>query len=169
LIGLWQANLEPFFHECCSMMEAVGGVSIRVQHTLRKLVGEADADNCAYLREKYDATIAMHFMAGSVSKSDRSQPDLSIEDGYDLSEYGFDAKVLSIPGHSKGSIGILTAGGDLFCGDLLINVDKPVLNDIIDYSAAANVSVERLKSLNIHTVYPGHGKPCPMEQFITNN
>jgi pyruvate,water dikinase len=86
LIDLWQANLEPFFHECCSMMEAVGGVSIRVRHTLRKLVGEADADNCAYLREKYGATIAMHFMAGSVSKSDRSQPDLSIEDGYDLSE-----------------------------------------------------------------------------------
>ena len=44
LIGLWQAELEPFFHECCSMMEAVGGVPIRVRHTLRNLVGEADAD-----------------------------------------------------------------------------------------------------------------------------
>lgn len=102
-------------------------------------------------------------------KSDRSKPDLSIEDGYDLSGYGFDAKVLSIPGHSKGSIGILTAGGDLFCGDLLINVDKPVVNALIDDSAAANASVERLKSLKIHTVYPGHGKPFPMEQFIKNN
>ena len=44
LIGLWQADLEPFFHECCYMMEAVGGAPIRVRHTLRKLVGEADAD-----------------------------------------------------------------------------------------------------------------------------
>ncbi len=44
LIGLWQAELEPFFHECCSMMEAFGGVPIRVRHTLRNLVGEADAD-----------------------------------------------------------------------------------------------------------------------------
>jgi rifampicin phosphotransferase len=44
LIGLWQAELEPFFHACCSMMEAVGGVPIRVRHKLRKLVGEADAD-----------------------------------------------------------------------------------------------------------------------------
>ena len=65
--------------------------------------------------------------------------------------------------------GILTTGGDLFCGDLLIDMDKPVLNEIIDNSAAANASVERLKSLNIHTVYPGHGKPFPMEQFIKNN
>jgi hydroxyacylglutathione hydrolase len=103
------------------------------------------------------------------TKSDRSKPDLSIEDGYDLSEYGFDAQVLSIPGHSKGSIGILTASGDLFCGDLFINMDKPALNDIIDDSAAANASVERLKSLKIHTVYPGHGKPFPMELFIKNN
>ncbi len=103
------------------------------------------------------------------TKSDRSKLDLSIEDGYDLSGYGFDAKVLSIPGHSKGSIGILTAGGDLFCGDLLINMDKPVLNDIIDDSAAANASVERLKSLEIDTVYPGHGKPFPTELFIKNH
>jgi len=34
LIGLWQAELEPFFHECGYMMEAVGGVRIRVRHKL---------------------------------------------------------------------------------------------------------------------------------------
>ena len=53
-------------------------------------------------------------------KSERCKPDLYLEDGYDLSKYGFDAKVVEIPGHSKGSIGILTANGDFFCGDLLM-------------------------------------------------
>ncbi len=152
--------------------------------------------NARYLREKYGTKIAIHpddagmLERGDMfwnrkkgnmlirliapllfgfTKSNRSQPDLSIEDGYDLSEYGFDAQVLSLPGHSKGSIGILTDGGDLFCGDLLKNVDKPVLNDIIDDRVVANASVERLKSLNIQTVYPGHGKPFPMEQFIKNH
>ncbi|HEX9135132.1 MAG TPA: PEP/pyruvate-binding domain-containing protein [Ktedonobacteraceae bacterium] len=47
LIGLWQAELEPFFRECCRMLEAtgnqVGGALITVRHKLRKLVGEADA------------------------------------------------------------------------------------------------------------------------------
>ena len=57
-------------------------------------------------------------------KSERFKPDFYIEEGYEFSEYGFDAKVLYIPGHSRGSIGILTAGGDLFCGDLLENTDK---------------------------------------------
>jgi len=149
--------------------------------------------NCAHLRKKFGAKIAMHYddsvmvergdmfsnrKSGNIlfrkiapllfrfAKSDRFEPDLYIEDGYDLSEYGFDAKILHIPGHSKGSIGILTAGGDLFCGDLLENTDKPDVNSIIDDLAAANASVEELKSLEINTVYPGHGKPFPMELFI---
>jgi glyoxylase-like metal-dependent hydrolase (beta-lactamase superfamily II) len=149
--------------------------------------------NCAHLRNKYGAKIAMHRddsgmvergdmfsnrESGNIllrmitpilfrfAKSDRFKPDLCVEDGYDLSEHGFDARVLHIPGHSKGSIGILTADGDLFCGDLLENTDKPKLNSIIDDSVAANASVEELKSLEIDTVYPGHGKPFPMELFI---
>lgn len=150
--------------------------------------------NAAYLREKHGATIAMHYDdSGMVERGDmfwnrkkgnflfrmmapilfgfgktqRFEPDLTVENGYDLSEYGFDAKVLYIPGHSKGSIGIMTAGGDLFCGDLFDNTDKPVLNSIMDDLAAANTSVEKLKSLEINTVYPGHGKPFPMELFIS--
>ena len=102
-------------------------------------------------------------------KSQRFKPDSYIGDGDDLSEHGFDAKILHIPGHSKGSIGILTSGGDLFCGDLLENTDKPDLNSIMDDRTAANASVEKLKSLEINTVYPGHGKLFPMDMFATNN
>jgi len=98
-------------------------------------------------------------------KKERFKPDLYIDEGYDLSEYGLDAKVLHIPGHSKGSIGILT-GGDLFCGDLFENKDKPVLSSIMDDLSAANASVEKLKKLRIKTVYPGHGKPFSMEHFM---
>jgi hydroxyacylglutathione hydrolase len=70
-----------------------------------------------------------------------------------------------IPGHSSGSIGVLTAGGHLFCGDLLTNTGGPVLNQIMDDPAAARASVERLRSLHIDTVYPGHGGPFSLEQL----
>jgi len=150
--------------------------------------------NAAYLCKKFGAKIAMHSddsgmvergdMFGDrqkgnnlltrslvpilfgFGKSERLSPDFCLDEGDDLSEYGFDARVLLIPGHSKGSIGILTAGGDLFCGDLLENTDEPVLNSIMDDLAAANASVERLKSLEIDAVYPGHGQPFPMERFL---
>lgn len=147
--------------------------------------------NAAYLREKFGAKIAMHhddwgmvergdmfwnrrgnFLIKMIvpilfgfGKSERFKPDLYINDEDDFSEYGFDTKVIYIPGHSKGSVGILTADGDLFCGDLFTNTDKPVLNAIMDDREAANVSIEKLKKINIKTVYPGHGNSFLMDEF----
>ncbi len=154
------------------------------------------AGNAAYLRKKYGVKIALHDDDSEIvkrgdmfcnrkkgnifirmitpplygfGKSERFEPDLHIMDGYNLSEYGFDAKALHLPGHSKGSIVILTAGGDLFCGDLFINGAKPALNSIMDDWEAAYASVEKLKSVKINTVYPGHGKPFLWELFLKNN
>jgi len=152
--------------------------------------------NAAYLRHKFGAQVAMHkddagmvehgdmfvnrkqpnvlirkiiHILSGFGKTERFKPDIFVDEGYDFSAYNFDANVLSIPGHSKGSIGILISNGDLFCGDLLENHDKPSLNSIMDDLAAANVSVEKLKRFEINTVYPGHGKPFSMEQFIKAN
>jgi hydroxyacylglutathione hydrolase len=145
--------------------------------------------NCANLREKFGTKIAMHYDdSGMVERGDmfwnrktgnfliriivnvlfrirKFKPDFTMDEGYDLSEYGLNAKVLCLPGHSKGSIGILTAGGDLFCGDLFINTNKPELNSIIDDPVEANASAEKLKRYRINTVYPGHGKPFPMSSL----
>ena len=148
--------------------------------------------NAVYLREKFRAPIAMHAddvgmlergdmfwnrQRGNVlfellapaflgfGKSQRGTPDVIITEGVDLSAYGCDARVLHLPGHSAGSIGILTSAGDLFCGDLLENTRQPTLNSIMDDVPAAQASVERLKSLIVRTVYPGHGAPFLWEQF----
>lgn len=152
--------------------------------------------NTAYLRERYDAKIAMHSgdsaMAESgdmfrgvkgltvaivrmllplvgMSRYDSFRLDIVLEDGRDLSEYGFEARVVHVPGHSKGSIGVLTAEGDLFCGDILGNTGKPARTTIVDDSAELDASVERLRSLEVETVYPGHGRPFRMEQFVENS
>jgi glyoxylase-like metal-dependent hydrolase (beta-lactamase superfamily II) len=95
-------------------------------------------------------------------KIHKFKPDLIIDEGFNLFEYGFDARVIYLPGHSKGSIGILTSKGDLFCGDLFINDKTPRLNTIIDDQVAANNSVAKLKNHYINMVYPGHGNPFYM-------
>lgn len=94
-----------------------------------------------------------------LSDFERFTLDTFLEDNQDLSELGLEATVIHLPGHSKGSIGILTKGGDFFSGDLLVNIDKPVKNTLIDDQARFSESAERLKTLEIRTVYPGHGKP----------
>jgi hydroxyacylglutathione hydrolase len=100
------------------------------------------------------------------------QPDFTIDEGFDLSEYGFNARVLHLPGHSKGSIGILipddpmTAGPAVFCGDLLYNFFGRPGCLLIDSLADFKASIEKLRSLKIKTVYPGHGQPFALEQFL---
>ena len=157
------------------------------------LITHGDSDhtgNAAYLCDKYGTKIAMHrddsgmveqgdmsfnrkpniivkilfsLLFFGLNKSDRFKPDIFVEDGQDLSNYGFHAKVIHIPGHSKGSIGILTADGDLFCGDLITNTNKPSLNSIMDDKVAANASFKKLQSLELKTVYPGHGEPFSLQ------
>ncbi len=95
-------------------------------------------------------------------------PDLILADQADLSLYGFEAKVIYLPGHSKGSIGILTIIGELFCGDLLMNIFKPTLHFMIDDLSDFNRSIEQLKQLNIQTIYPGHGNPFLLDHFLKN-
>lgn len=148
--------------------------------------------NCRYLHDKFKTKIAMHSgdvgmsergdmfwnrkksnlfiralanLIFKLSSSDRFSPDICLKDGDDLIEYGFKAKVLALPGHSAGSIGILTAEGDLICGDLFLNTSKPVLNSIMDDSTSAELSVKKLTNLNIGTVHPGHGNSFLMDQL----
>ena len=143
--------------------------------------------NCAKLQEKYKAKIAMHeadaFMAeGGVLPKRKARtlagrilmllfrlrrqkiglqkfkPDIFLKDGEDLGEYGLSAKIIHLPGHTKGSIGILTEEGDLFAGDTLVNSKKPDMAIFVDNSKELKNSIEKLKKLNIKKVYPGHGK-----------
>lgn len=70
----------------------------------------------------------------------------------------------SIPGHSRGSVGILTAQGDLYCGDLLDNIKAPALNSIMDDPEAAKASIARLRLLDVKSGCPGHGGPFSLDE-----
>ncbi|MHB8858604.1 MAG: MBL fold metallo-hydrolase [Thermoleophilia bacterium] len=99
---------------------------------------------------------------GLAGKFETFKPDICLEDGQSLSEYAFDARVLHLPGHSKGSMGVLTANGDLICGDLLMNMRKPDAHFAIDDLKDFHASLVKLEKEEISIIYPGHGKPFPM-------
>ena len=98
-------------------------------------------------------------------KSERFTPDVFLQDGDDLNGYGVYARILSLPGHSKGSIGILTRDLDLFCGDLLENTKSPSMTSLVDESETLHASVNRLRELGNLTIYPGHGKPFKLSEM----
>ncbi len=90
---------------------------------------------------------------------DMFSPDILLKDRQSLTEFGFDATVHHLPGHSKGSIGLLTADGDFFCGDVLTNVSMPKMSTLISNRDDYIRSLENIQSLHLQTVYPGHGLP----------
>lgn len=151
--------------------------------------------NAAFLRRAFGARIGMHAddarmaEAGDMfanrsrtnvlvrilipkligfGRAERFAPDILLEDGSALAEYGLDARVLSIPGHSKGSIGILTAEGDFLCGDLFENIRRPALNSLMDDRLAGLASLGRLHGLGIKRIYPGHGAPFSMDLLTSS-
>lgn len=146
--------------------------------------------NCAELKQKYGAKIAMHpadlEMAKNGMRAKRHgkgfisnlllkltgrmggdfrtfEPDIFLEDGQRLDEYDFAAKVLHTPGHTKGSISILTDSGELFCGDTFGNYTKPASAPFIENDKELQHSIAVLKGTDAHIVYSGHGKPFPFE------
>jgi len=148
--------------------------------------------NAAHLRAAFASRIAMHpddarmAQAGDMfanrkksnpvlrllvplligfGQAERFAPDVLLEDGSELTEFGLEARVVCIPGHSAGSIGVLAADGPFFCGDLFDNTRTPALNSIIDDREAALRSAARLRTLPIGTIYPGHGRPFSPDEL----
>jgi glyoxylase-like metal-dependent hydrolase (beta-lactamase superfamily II) len=82
-----------------------------------------------------------------------------LRDG-DVLEFGGGAKILSIPGHTEGSIAIhLPQHGVLFTGDTIANVGTVMLGTFNQDRAQTVASFQRLAGLDIETACFGHGEP----------
>lgn len=139
--------------------------------------------NFAYLKEKYNSKIAMHLLDKelmhepepfnlwnsvckffknsffSKSKNLEFSPDFIIDEGYNLSEFGLNARVLYLPGYSN-TIGILTENGELFCDDLIdeASLHTTNLNHNVNY-------LKKLRNRLVDIVYPGHGEPLSLKSL----
>ncbi len=99
------------------------------------------------------------------------EPDIILEDKpFSLKKYGVDATVYPTPGHSRGSVSIVTEEGRAFVGDLAmnglplrINAGKTLFVD--DHSQLLQ-SYRFLREKKVTRIYPAHGKPFPFEKLM---
>lgn len=164
--------------------------------------------NCAVLKQKYAAPIAIHkndavllkdislekifsnFKFNSlaftlmaklmhsmfvkisnkiIAEYQEFDADELIDESFDLTKYGLQGKIIHIPGHTKGSIGILINDGDFICGDTLANTKKPgIAMNAYDFGQLKE-SIRKLSSENIRRVFPGHGAPFEFAKLKKNN
>ena len=101
-----------------------------------------------------------------LKKEDRFVPDIILENNQILVEYGLTAKIITLPGHSKGSVGVLTEDGHFFCGDILENLEKPEQTSLVSDKEAMEQSMEKIETLEFKYVYPGHGKPFEKQSTL---
>jgi hydroxyacylglutathione hydrolase len=89
------------------------------------------------------------------------------DDEISLAEYGIPGKVVYTPGHSWGSVSVLLDGGQVFVGDLAMNMFpmrfRPGLPIFGDDIQIVKKSWQKLLVMGAKTVYPAHGKPFPVE------
>lgn len=96
-----------------------------------------------------------------------TEPDLVIKGEMDLSPHGVSARVFPTPGHSAGSITILTAAGEAIIGDLLMGGylggkvfrRTPTLHYFAEDLGTVRASVRKVLDLAPKRIYPSHGGP----------
>ncbi len=94
------------------------------------------------------------------------KPDVLLHDGDSLSDYGIDAQILALPGHTDGSIGVEVEHKHLIVGDALMNMFYPTVSMLYHNSREMLKSAEKISELGSRTIYFGHGKPMPNKQWV---
>lgn len=82
---------------------------------------------------------------------------------------GLPIRVLSLPGHTADSLGLLLEEtGDLLCGDAAMNsIIAPARHTIwIEDPAEFGRSWDRMLAVNPKKIYPSHGRPFPPEDLV---
>ncbi|MBR5966853.1 MAG: MBL fold metallo-hydrolase [Treponema sp.] len=151
------------------------------------------AENAAKLSKRYNVPVAIHKLDEELFESFDKQPLKSyglvgkivlglslkvlrntkvdkpenliyVKEGDDLSAYGINAKIVELPGHTLGSIGVDVEQKHLFVGDELDNWVRPALGHLYYDFDAIKKSAQKIKGLGRRTIYYGHGKPT--ENFM---
>ncbi len=90
---------------------------------------------------------------------DGVKADVVVREDLDLRDYGIDARVLTTPGHTGGSLSVLASNGDCATGDFLAGL----------YTGERGVVEQSLKKMTdggAKRFYPSHGASVEVEAVL---
>lgn len=91
------------------------------------------------------------------------EPDIILEEGSNLEEYGLEGEIIHTSGHSPGSISLLLPGGDAIVGDVMaggfVRENKPDYPFLAEDVPRIRESIQKLMAHTPNRLYFGHGKP----------
>lgn len=94
------------------------------------------------------------------------EPGVLLHDGDSLSKYGIDARIIALPGHTDGSIGVDIDGKHLIVGDALMNMFYPTVSMLFHDKDEMLESAGKISGIGDRTIYFGHGRPMKNRKWM---
>lgn len=102
----------------------------------------------------------LNFLTGlQGSRFSGAEPDILVDEEYDLAAYGISGKIIHTPGHSPGSVSIMLDHGEAVIGDL-VREEAPDRIGLGMFYEDKNVlldSLEQITALEPKIIYLSHG------------
>ena len=86
--------------------------------------------------------------------------DVIVKEDVDLSAYGIDARVLTMPGHTMGSLAVLASDGGCAVGDnlaALVFKNRPEMPPFAESAELIGSGLKKVLDSGATYIYPGHG------------
>ena len=107
----------------------------------------------------------VHKMRNNVL-TDIIDPHIFLQEGDTLERYGIDARVIELPGHTIGSIGLDIWGSELLVSDAVITHRSCGPASIYGNHNIMITSCNKISAIGKRIVYAGHGKPAPNQFWV---
>ena len=132
---------------------------VLITHTHMDHIG-----NLGELRKTISAPIAVHRLdAESLRQGAGVEPDVIVEADLDLRQYGVAARAVWTPGHTRGSLSVITESGEAIVGDLVFPRFMAFGPPAIAFWAASRedslASIRRVIDLKPSIIHTSHGGP----------
>ena len=148
----------------------------RISNALGIPVGMNEKD-CNLIRSNTEQMLSAESLLGklvlsaslkefSIRTLEEFKPDILLNDGESLSSYGINAKIMALPGHTDGSIGIDVDGAILMVGDALMNMFYPTVSMLFHNKNDMLESAGKIGRMGNKIIYFGHGRPVSNRQWI---
>ncbi len=132
---------------------------------------------CAFLENGKNAVIAPYNIAARLMSPFMNIPfaptqvDIVVKDALDLKPYGTEAKILLTPGHTPGSISVITSEGEAVVGDLIggglmlgvLLPTRPRYHYWVANMEEVRASLKRIFAHEMVKIHVGHGGPLKGE------
>ena len=142
------------------------GAPVAMHPADKPLLGDMLAETLE--SEVWTGKLLIGFMKASKGRTMGIEPfEVAVElrEGFSFEEYGVEARVIELPGHTRGSIGVVTADG-LVAGDALTNLFPPAGKAALwSDRAAMEASAAKAGALGELTVWFGHGSPVKNREW----